>query len=70
MYKIHVALILRECASTRLENLHHFFNSIDNFQFNAIWHRRFLAPLVLCWRLAQSDVTVTPSIMCMDRLRW
>jgi hypothetical protein len=51
MYKIRVAHVLRDCASKRLENLHRFSNSRDNFWFNAIWHRRYLAALVLCWRL-------------------
>jgi len=65
MYKIYAALVLRDCASSRLENLHRFSNSRDNFRFNAIWHRRFLAALVLSWRPAQSDVTVTPSMTCI-----
>jgi hypothetical protein len=47
MYKIHLALVLRDCASTRLENVHHFSNSRDNFRFNAFWPRRLLAALVL-----------------------
>jgi len=31
-----------------------------------IWHRRSLAALVLCWRLSESDVTVTPSVTWVD----
>jgi hypothetical protein len=27
---------------------------------NVIWHRRFMATLVLIWRLAESDITVMP----------
>jgi hypothetical protein len=68
----------------RLENLHHFSNLRDNFlfntichrwyvitfQFNVIWHTWSMATLVLCWRLATSDVTVIPSVMCMDWLNW
>jgi len=64
----------------RLENLHHFSNLCDNFlfnticdrwyvitfQFNVIWHTRSMATLVVCWRLAESDVTVMPSVMFMD----
>jgi len=30
--------------------------------FNAIWQRPSLAALFLCWRLAESDVTVMPSV--------
>ena len=29
-----------------------------------------MAPCVLCWRLAESDITVTPSVTCMVWLRW
>jgi len=25
---------------------------------------------LLCWRLAESDVTVMPLVMCMDWLQW
>jgi hypothetical protein len=38
----------------------------DTFQFNAIWHRPSVFVLIFCKRLAGSDVTVTPSVMCMD----
>jgi hypothetical protein len=57
-------------ALTWLEHLHHFSNLCDNFQFNAIWHRRSMAALIFCRRLAESDVTVAPSVMCMDWLHW
>ena len=30
-----------------------------------IWHRRSVATLILCWRPAESDVTVMPSVMCI-----
>jgi hypothetical protein len=52
------------------------------FCFNIIWHRQYVIffglsrfgiddPLHhLCWRVAESDVTVTPSIMCVDWLLW
>jgi len=53
-----------------LENLHHFWNSRSNFRFNAIWHRQFVTALIFCRRLAESGVTVMPSVMCMDWLRW
>ena len=29
-----------------------------------------MAALVLCWRLADSEVTVTPSVACMDQSHW
>ena len=35
----------------------------DNFQFNGIWHRW---SHVLCWRLAESDINVTPTVTCVD----
>jgi hypothetical protein len=57
-------------ALTRLENLHHFSNLCDNFRFNVIWHRQSMVVLIFCRRLAGSDVTVMPSVMCTDRLRW
>jgi hypothetical protein len=36
------------------------------YRFIAIWHRLLVAALVLYWRLAESDVTVTPSFTCMN----
>jgi hypothetical protein len=62
--------VLRVLALTWLEKLHRFFNLRDNFRFNAIWHRRSVAALIFCRRLAGSDVTVTPSVTCVDWLRW
>jgi len=53
---------LRDITLTQLENLHHFSNLHDNFWFNY----RSLAALVFCWSLTESDVTVTPSVMCVD----
>jgi hypothetical protein len=52
---IQVILVLRNFALTRLENLHHFLNLHDNFQFNAVWHRRSVVVLIFCRRLAGSD---------------
>ena len=54
----------------RLENLQNFSKLRDNFRFTAMWHTRSVVALVLCWRLAQSDVIVTPSVMIMDWLGW
>jgi hypothetical protein len=64
-----VVLVLRDFALTRLENLHHFSNWRDNLRFNAIciddpWSHSSSG------RLAGSDVTITPSVTCMDWLRW
>jgi len=42
----------------------------DNFRFNVIWHRQSVAALIFCRRLAERDVTLTPSVTCMDWLRW
>jgi len=63
----------------RLENLHHFLNLCDNVQFNTIWYGQYAIifnltrcgihdprSIVLCWRLAESDVKVTPSVTRMD----
>jgi len=65
-----------------LENLHHFSTLHDNFWFNVIWHRWYTILFnltwfgidgpwpYLCWRLAESDVTVIPSVTRMDWLCW
>ena len=53
-----------------LENLHDFLNLCENFRLNAVWHRWSVAALVLCWRLAESNVIVLLSVMCMDWLYW
>jgi len=34
--------------------------------FYMIWHRQSLATLAVCWRLAENDGTVMPSVTCMD----
>lgn len=61
---------LRDFASTRLENLHNFSNARDNFRFRTICHKQSLAALVVCWRLAESDITVKPTVTCVVWLRW
>ena len=38
--------------------------------FNAVWHARSIATLVLYWRLAEGDITVVPLVTCMEWLRW
>ena len=53
-----------------LENLHNFSNSCGNVQFNMIWHGWNVAALILCWRLAENNVTVMASVTCMDWLHW
>jgi hypothetical protein len=42
----------------------------SNFRFNAIWHRWSMAALILCARLANSDVTALPWVTCMDWSCW
>jgi hypothetical protein len=66
---IKVFLVLHNFAWTRLENLH-FLNLSNNFHFNAIWHGQSIVPLILCRRLAGSDITVMLSVPCMTWLRW
>ena len=73
LYK-QVFLLRNFCLSDfnrmQLENLHHLSNLRDNVQFNVIWHRHTLAALVLCRRLAASDITATPSFHYMDWFCW
>jgi hypothetical protein len=57
---------LHDFALKWLENVHLFLHLCDNFQFNVIWHRQSVGTLVFCPRLAESDVTFMPSVMCMD----
>jgi hypothetical protein len=45
-------------------------NTCDNFQWNMIWHIRSMGALIFCSRLAESDVTFTPSVTCMEWLHW
>ena len=59
----------RDFASMQLENLRHFSNLRDNSRFSAIWHTRSLAALS-CWRLAESEITIMPSVTGMDWLCW
>jgi len=49
----------------QLENLH-FLNLRDDFQLNTIWHKWSTSALIICRRLAESEVNVMPSITCMD----
>ena len=53
---------------TWLENLHHFSNLRD--LFGLTWS--YLDKLCphFCKRQAESDITVSPSVTCMDWLRW
>jgi len=46
-------LIVRFCFNMTWK-LPHILNLCDNFQFNVIWHRWFVAKCVLCWRLAET----------------
>jgi hypothetical protein len=65
---LHYISNLRHFSNLRqFSNLHHFSNLRDNVRFNAIWHgEKKVASHILCWRLAESDVTVTPLVTCMD----
>jgi hypothetical protein len=71
--------LLCDFALKWLENLHHFLNLCDYVKFNTTWHRQYAIIFnvaqcgihdprlnVLCWRLAESDVTVTPKVTHMD----
>jgi len=62
--------ILCNFAFMHFENLHHFSNLHNNFWFSAIRHRRSVSALIFCRRLADSDITVMPSVTCMDWLSW
>jgi hypothetical protein len=57
--------VLHDFTLMRLENLHHFSNLQDNFQFNVKWHRQSIAALIFCRRLPGCDVTDRPSVTCM-----
>lgn len=59
-------LIMCNFALMQPEHLHHFFNLCHNFQFNVIWHTQSVATFIFCRRLPESDVTVTPSVTCMN----
>jgi hypothetical protein len=57
--------VLHNFSLTWLQNSHNFLNLHDNLPFNAIWHRRPVAIVMFCRRLAGSNVTVTPSVVSM-----
>lgn len=61
---------LRNFTLMHLQNLHHFSNICNNFLLNVIWHRWSVAALIFCVRLAESNITVMPSVMCMNCLPW
>ena len=61
-------LLLHNFALMQLENLQHFSNLRSNFWFDEISHRWFMCTLIFCRGLAESDITVTPSVKCMDSL--
>jgi hypothetical protein len=62
--------LLHSFALMHLENLYHFSNLGDNFQLNVPWKGRSMAKLILYRRLAESFVTIIPSVTCMDWLHW
>jgi hypothetical protein len=47
-----------------LKNLHHFPNLCNNFWFNVVWHRQSMVAWITRMRLAESDITVIPSVVC------
>jgi len=49
--------------------IHHLSSLCNNFQFSVIWYTQSMAKLVIYWRLAESDITVKPSVMCTVGLR-
>jgi hypothetical protein len=51
---------LQDFTFTQLENLHNLSNLSKNCRVNAIWHRRSVAAIIFCKKLAESDVNVTP----------
>ena len=61
-------LLLYNFALMWLENLHQFSNLHNNFQFNAISQHMIHVHAIFCRRLADSDITVTNSVKCMDWL--
>jgi len=54
----------------QLENLHHFLNLCDNFQFHMISYRRFVVAFIFHRCLPESDITTSPSVPCMDWSCW
>jgi hypothetical protein len=61
-------LFLQDFALTWLQNLHHFLNLHNNFPINVGWHKQSVAAWIISMRLAESDITVMPSVMSMDWL--
>jgi hypothetical protein len=63
--------LLHNFALMRLENFQNFSYQRKMFQLNAILHRWSICMFIFCTGLAESDITVTPSVKCMDWLhRW
>jgi len=63
-------LFFHRFTLTWLENLHHFSNLRNNFQFNDTWHWWSMATFIFCRRLTEGDVTPTPSVTYIDWLHW
>jgi hypothetical protein len=59
-------LCVHEFSLTQTENLHHLSNLRDNFRFKVILHGQSMAALIFCRKLAESKVTVMPTVMYMD----
>jgi len=58
--------LLCDSALILLENLHHFLNLSNNFGFTTMWHRQSGATHIFHGQLAKSDITVMPSVTCVD----
>jgi len=64
-------LLLDSFALMQLQNSHHFSNWWNNSLLNAILHTWLMCTLMFFSGLAASDITVTPSVKCMNWLyRW
>jgi hypothetical protein len=55
---------LRDFAVT--QKFTHLSNVQVDFQFNAVCHRQSAATHTIFMRLAENDVTVMPSVTCLD----
>jgi hypothetical protein len=62
--------LLYDFTLTWFKNSHHFSNLCDNFQIKSSKHGWSMTILVICSRLARSDISVMPSLTCMNWLLW
>jgi hypothetical protein len=57
-------LVLCDFALTQLQNLHRFSYLGNKCWFHVIWHRQYMASLIFCRKLIESDSTVIISVTC------